>query len=63
MIPPPASLLAGATAPHGEHERADQGWDAVLRLRYAEHVGLDADALSYGSHARPADTRPAKENR
>jgi hypothetical protein len=51
LIPTAASLLAGATGPHGRHERLGDdgdGWDMWRRQHTADH----ADALAYGRHAR-----------
>ena len=50
MIPTAASLLAGATGPHGRHERLGDdgdGWDQWRRT----HTDDDTDALTRGRHA------------
>lgn len=56
MIPSPASLLAGATDPHGAHERLE-GWDRRRRLEAPDKPG----ALAYGRHAAQIDTRPQEK--
>lgn len=42
----PGELVAGATGPHGRHERPDEGWDRWQRARH----GLDPDADTRGRH-------------
>lgn len=53
MTPSPASLLAGATGPHGRHERPDEGWDKRNRTGH----GYDPDATRRGRHAETAEIR------